>query len=345
MLGVKYALAVNSCSSAIMIALRAAGAKIGAKVLVPAFTFTAVPSAIVNVGAVPVLVEVNPDYRVDLDDLIMEDRPRREHLPVVPHARADLQSRRHHGHLRSHGVTLIEDAAHGLGALWAGKPVGSFGKIGCFSFQSAKIVNAGEGGILTTNDPEIMAKAVILSGAYEALHEKHFWSEDLQEYLYEVAPAFAALQYADERVHRSVVRPPARRVSKESRDLPRHITAYLTAKLSAEDRVEFPESMPQELRAPDSVQFRVRGFSPRRCGTSWHRSRRPVSRSPRSAQIRKTPGRPGTGISGHVPDVPLTRLHLAGACDMRLPSTLTDEHLDFFTDAVLTAIREVEETS
>src|SRR3989338_6825692 len=66
--GTKYALAVNSCSSAIFLSLLCAGIKRGDKVLMPAFTFTAVPSSIIHAGGVPVLVEINEDYCVDLED-------------------------------------------------------------------------------------------------------------------------------------------------------------------------------------------------------------------------------------------------------------------------------------
>jgi perosamine synthetase len=345
MMGTKYALAVNSCSSAIMIALRAAGATIGAKVLVPSFTFTAVPSAIVNVGAVPVLVEVNSDYRVDLNDLIWK---------IVQDANIFLLS-----HMRGqisdldaimdicdrYGITLIEDAAHGLGALWAGKPVGSFGKIGCFSFQSAKIVNAGEGGIFTTNDPEMMAKAVILSGAYEALHKKHFWSEDLEEFFVKWRQLLPLYNMRMNEYTAAVVRPQLGGILMKAEIYRAHYS-YLTTKLSAEDRVEFPEQYPQELRAPDSVQFRVRGFSPtqmRQFVASVKKAGIPLSAFGADPENARVPW--NWKYLENTPALPLTRLHLAGACDMRLPSTLTYGHLDYLADAVIAAIREVEATS
>ncbi len=62
------------------------------------------------------------------------------------------------------GIPVIEDAAHSLGTLWHGRTIGTIGKVGCFSFQSYKMVNAGEGGIMVTDDPEIAARAVIMFG-------------------------------------------------------------------------------------------------------------------------------------------------------------------------------------
>ncbi|MDP3891111.1 DegT/DnrJ/EryC1/StrS aminotransferase family protein [Nocardioides sp.] len=182
LMGTNFALAVNSCSSAIVLALRTVGAGIGTRVLVPSFTFTAVPSAIVNIGAIPLVVETNANYRVDLNDL--EDKMKQEaQIFLLSHMRgntSDMDAIM--GLCQKYDVKVVEDAAHGLGCKWNGRLVGSFGEAGCFSFQSNKIVNAGEGGMLTTNDPKAMAQAVILSGAYERLHEKHFWSMELNEF-------------------------------------------------------------------------------------------------------------------------------------------------------------------
>ena len=144
----------------------------GARVLIPAFTFAAVPSAVLHAGCVPVLVEVGDNYRVDLEDFAAK----------LPGADAVLIS-----HMRGHtsdmdaiialadaaGMPVIEDAAHSLGTAWDGQNIGTLGEIGCFSFQSYKLINAGEGGILVTDDPEIAARAVIMSGAYEHNWKKH----------------------------------------------------------------------------------------------------------------------------------------------------------------------------
>ncbi len=71
------------------------------------------------------------------------------------------------------GVPVIEDAAHSLGTSWHGRKIGTIGRIGCFSFQSYKLLNAGEGGILITDDADLIARAVIMSGAYEHNWKKH----------------------------------------------------------------------------------------------------------------------------------------------------------------------------
>lgn len=345
LLGVKYALAVNSCSSAIMIALRAVGAKIEEKVLVPAFTFTAVPSAIVNVGAIPTLVEINPNYRVDIDDLKWKIGPE-ANIFLLSHMRGQISNLDAITELcNKQGVTLVEDAAHGLGAWWKGKPVGSFGKVGCFSFQSAKIVNAGEGGMLTTNDPEIMAKAVILSGAYEALHEKHFWAEDLHDYFIQWRKLLPLYNMRMNEYTAAIVRPQLDTIQAKASIYREHY-AYLTAKLAVSERIELPEEDARELRAPDSIQFRVKHFDlaqMKRFMEAVKKTGIPLSAFGADEENARCPW--NWGYLGNVPDVPLTRAYLAGACDMRLPSTLTEEHLDYLTHAVLTAIHKVEESS
>ena len=164
LLGSRYALAVSSCSAALFLSLKALDLPRGARVLIPAFTFAAVPSAVVHADCEPVLVEVGANYRVDMADFAAK----------LPGAACVLIS-----HMRGHtsdmdaimalcdaaGVPVVEDAAHSLGTVWAGRNIGTIGKIGCFSFQSYKMINAGEGGILVTDDPELAARAVIMSGA------------------------------------------------------------------------------------------------------------------------------------------------------------------------------------
>ena len=156
LLGARYALAVSSCSAALFLSLKALDLPRGAKVLIPAFTFAAVPSSVVHADCVPVLVEVGANYRVDMADFAAK----------LPGADAVMIS-----HMRGHtsdmdaimalcdaaGVPVIEDAAHSLGTVWGGRNIGTIGKVGCFSFQSYKLVNAGEGGIMVTDDPEVAA--------------------------------------------------------------------------------------------------------------------------------------------------------------------------------------------
>lgn len=171
--GSRYCLACASGGYALHIALRAAGLGPGEPVLTNAFTLAPVPGAIVNAGGRPVFVETTRDLVIDLEDLerkIASSGARflllsymRGHMPDMD-AAMDVIAR--------HGLILIEDCAHTMGASWNGRRSGGFGLAGCFSTQTYKHMNSGEGGLLTSDDAEFMARAIIMSGSY-MLYERH----------------------------------------------------------------------------------------------------------------------------------------------------------------------------
>ena len=129
------------------------------KVLTNGFTFTAVPSSIVHAGAVPIFLECNELYQVDLDDLKGKIQAHQDaKFFVLSHMRghiSDLQAIEEICHQA--GVFLIEDCAHSLGSKWYDKNqkkdrlVGQYGQVACFSSQSYKLLNSGEGGFVATN--------------------------------------------------------------------------------------------------------------------------------------------------------------------------------------------------
>ncbi|WP_296592415.1 DegT/DnrJ/EryC1/StrS aminotransferase family protein [Roseibium sp.] len=169
----RYCLACSSGGYALSIALRAAGVANGDPVLTNAFTLAPVPGAIAAVGARSIFVEITKDLVLDLEDLdrkiedsgakILLLSSMRGHLCDMD-ALADL--------LQAKGVSLIEDCAHTMGAEWKGRLSGNFGLAGCFSTQTYKHLNSGEGGLLTSDDPAFMARAILLSGSY-MLYERH----------------------------------------------------------------------------------------------------------------------------------------------------------------------------
>lgn len=166
-MGQRYCLACTSGGYALHIALKAAGIEPGEPVLSNAFTLAPVPGAIDNAGGKPVLVEINPDYCVDLAHLETMMQQSKARFFMISHMRghiADMDAVL--ALCRQYQVTLIEDCAHTMGASWNGKKSGSFGKVACFSTQTYKHLNSGEGGLLTTDDDEIMARAIIYSGSY-----------------------------------------------------------------------------------------------------------------------------------------------------------------------------------
>ncbi|MBC7132585.1 MAG: aminotransferase class I/II-fold pyridoxal phosphate-dependent enzyme [Roseovarius sp.] len=169
--GARHALAVTSGGYALATALRALGVGPGDRVLTNAFTLAPVPGAIASLGAVPVYVGVTEGLTIDLDDLAARAGGAR--VLLLSHMRGHLADmERLMAICDAAGVTVVEDCAHTMGAAWRGVPSGRWGKVGCYSTQTYKHVNSGEGGFLITDDDEVMARAVILSGSY-MLYERH----------------------------------------------------------------------------------------------------------------------------------------------------------------------------
>jgi dTDP-4-amino-4,6-dideoxygalactose transaminase len=142
-------------------------------VLTSTFTLAPVPGAIAHAGAEPVLVETTRGYTTDLDDLESKAASSGARAFLISHMRGhitDLQAVRRI--CDAHDIVLVEDCAHTMGAKWSGRHTGTWGKIGCFSTQTYKHMNSGEGGLLVTDDDDVCARAILFSGSY-MLYEQH----------------------------------------------------------------------------------------------------------------------------------------------------------------------------
>lgn len=163
--GAKYCLAVASGGYALATALRAVGVGHGDRVLTNAFTLAPVPGSIAAVGATPVYVDVTEDLTIDLEDLTAKAGQAK--VLMLSHMRGHLcDMDRLMEICNAAGIIVIEDCAHTMGAEWNGVPSGRHGAIGCYSCQTYKHVNSGEGGLLVTDDAEFAARAIMLSGSY-----------------------------------------------------------------------------------------------------------------------------------------------------------------------------------
>lgn len=172
-LGVPYCLATASGGTAMQVALAACGVEPGAPVLTNAFTLSPVPGAIHAVGAIPVLVETTENLVIDLDDLAAKAKASGARFLLLSHMRGHLADMEALAALCADlGVAVIEDCAHTMGAAWNGRKSGTFGLAACFSTQTYKHINSGEGGFVTSDDPDVMARAIIRSGSY-MLYERH----------------------------------------------------------------------------------------------------------------------------------------------------------------------------
>lgn len=158
-LGVRHAVALSSCTAALHLAYLAAGVGPGDEVIVPSYTMAATASAVLQCGATPVFAEIVGRERPSLDPDDVERRitARTKAVAVVHFAGYAAAVDRLAALCDAHGIALIEDAAHAPDATLDGRALGTFGLAGAFSFFSNKVLSAGEGGLLCTDDDEVAA--------------------------------------------------------------------------------------------------------------------------------------------------------------------------------------------
>ena len=319
MTGAKYCLAVASGGYAMGCALRAVGVAPGDRVLTNAFTLAPVPGAIASVGAVPVFVGVTEGLVIDLDDLA---------------AKADQADVLMLSHMRGHivdmdalmalcaarGLTVIEDCAHTMGGAWAGVPSGRHGRVACYSTQTYKHVNSGEGGFLITDDAEVMARAVILSGSY-MLFDRHLAAPG--------AEVFERVKYDTPNVSGRMDNLRAAILRPQLRNLSDQVAAWNARYRVVEDGlrgtpgltlIERPEA---EGFVGSSIQFLLSGWREARVGEVLRRC------AARGVELKWFGGAEPAGFTSrydswrYAPSAPMpeTDRILRGLVDMRLPLT------------------------
>ena len=163
-MGVRHAVAVNSCTAGLHLACVAIGLRPGDEVIIPAMTFCATANAVIHAGATPVLVDVQPDtFNIDIDDVRRKLTPRTKAVIPVHFAGRPCDMTNLLRVVRDHDLQIIEDCAHAIEADYEGQRVGTFGTIGVLSFYSTKNVVTGEGGMVLTNSAEIAAKIKVMA--------------------------------------------------------------------------------------------------------------------------------------------------------------------------------------
>ncbi|NSX54738.1 DegT/DnrJ/EryC1/StrS family aminotransferase [Parasulfitobacter algicola] len=333
LIGTDYALAVSSCSAALFLSLKALGLPRDARVLIPAFTFAAVPSAIVHADCIPVLCEVGENYRIDLNDF--EAKLTDVQAVIISHMRghtSDMDAIMALCDARD--IPVIEDAAHSLGTTWHGRNIGTIGRIGCFSFQSYKLVNAGEGGILITNDPDLAAQAVIMSGAYEHNWKKH---PVLQEAFVKWQNKLPLYNLRLQNLSAAVIRPQLAEIPRRVQD-GRANHDYVAARLNVSPWLAVPDKLAPEERAPDSIQFNLVGMN----DTQIKAFAKAALAGGVKVQIFGQSQDNARAFwnwqfLNDLPELPQTRAMLMRACDVRLPARLQKSDLDFIANAITAA--------
>lgn len=177
-LGVPHAVAVANGTVALHLALAACDVQPGDEVLVPDLTFVATVNAVAYTGATPVLVDIRPDtWEIDLEDAARKVcRRTRAIVPVHLYGMpCDMTAINQFAD--AHGLFVVEDAAEGLGGSWAGRPCGSHGDCGTFSFYGNKIVTSGEGGAVVTSERVIAERLRLLRGQGMDPARRYFHSE------------------------------------------------------------------------------------------------------------------------------------------------------------------------
>jgi perosamine synthetase len=259
--GSKFAIAMNSCSSALFVSLLCCDIKPGDKVAIPAFTFIAVPSAIVHAHAHPVLIEITKDYVIDINDLEEKFKNNKIKVLLLSYMRGRVPNLDKVRSLcKKYNVSIVEDAAHALGVTWNDKKVGSFGKTGCFSMQSYKMLDGGEGGMLVTNDYEVAAKALLYSGCYEHNWKKHFGTKNIQQYLISITNTLPAFNFRMSNLTAGVIYSQLEEISIRKQIFKRHYTRLVNI-LKENENIYVPPFEDAVDPVPDSLQFYVTGFS------------------------------------------------------------------------------------
>ncbi|MEM7545355.1 MAG: DegT/DnrJ/EryC1/StrS family aminotransferase [Pseudomonadota bacterium] len=323
---VPFCLAVTSGGQAMQIALRATGVVPGTKVLANAYTLAPVPGALYATGAEVILVEIDANWHTDIDDLRAKAAATGASHFMLSHMRGHIADMdRVMEVVREFDLTLIEDCAHTMGARWKGKRSGNFGAVGCFSTQTYKHMNSGEGGFLTTSDADVAAKAVVGSGSY-MLYGAHGANppEDVFERLRLHAPNCSARM---DNLRAALIRAQLPLLDDNIRRWNERWTV-LAEGFSAMEGVYVPERAQHESFVGSSFQFQARAIGAERipamiaaCAArgvdiKWFGGDTPVAFTSRYDSWK---------YLGEQRDLPKTRAVLATTCDIRVPLTFAPD--------------------
>lgn len=256
--GRKYCVAVNSGGCALFIALKASGVQSGDKVLVNAFTLAPVPGAIAHAGGQAVMVDIDERFVIDVEDLDRKAAQSGAKYLLLSYMRGHLPDMTAVMSIaRKHGLVIIEDCAHAMGASWGTKMIGTFGTVGCFSAQTFKQVNSGEGGLMVLDDEDIAARAILLSGSYMlyAQHRARPSLDVFDRHRLDVPNCSMRMTSLAAALLRSQLPKLDERNTKW-----RKIYSAVVSNLHGTNRLSLPVRPEQEKFAPTSLQFLLEGI-------------------------------------------------------------------------------------
>lgn len=340
--GHKYCVALNSCGSAIFLALKCAGAGPGTKVLSNAFTFTAVPSAIVHAGAEPVYVECTDNYLMDVADLEKKADETGAKILVLSYMRGKVSDMDAIVELcEKRGIEIIEDCAHALGVYWEETHMGKFGTTACYSSQSYKMLNSGEGGFLCTDDEDVAAKAILYAGSYEKLHLKHLRAPPVEAFQRQGTrvPNFSLRMHG---VTAAIIRPQIATLEPRVAEYNARY-AWVAERMRNIPGVEVPDQLPKVRPAADSLQFNILSFSQAQIEAVCARCADggvpvEVFGADGNARNFRNWGFEGREAPAEE-DLAMTYQTIRHAFDVRLPLTFTDDDIEIMIEVMEDAIR------
>lgn len=323
--GSKYCVAVSSCGAAMFIALKALGVKPGDKVLTSTFTLSPVPGAIAHAGAEAVLVEASSDYMTDMADLERKAATSGAKVFLLSHMRghiADLQAVR--AVCDKYGIAIVEDCAHTMGAKWDGKHTGTWGRVGCYSAQTYKHINSGEGGLLVTDDDDVAAQAILMSGCY-MMYDQHILkpaAEVFERWKY-VTPNFSMRM---SNLAAALLRPQIGQLADRGRRW-NHIYSALARELCKALYVSIPARDAKEEFIASSIQFTLdltlpqierflKECSLRGLYIKWFGTPSPIAFTSNYEHWHYLQSKP---------DIPNSKAVLNQLMDLRTPLSLTDD--------------------
>jgi 8-amino-3,8-dideoxy-alpha-D-manno-octulosonate transaminase len=170
--GVQFAQAVTSGTAALICSLQGIGVGPGDEVIIPAYTWIATASAVLALGAVPIMAEVDETLLLDPEDFARKITPYTKAVIPVHMRGAPCRMDEILAVARQHGIKVVEDCAQANGATYKGREVGSMGDAGAYSLQFNKIITAGEGGMVTTNDRQVWERVTMFHDVAAAQREK-----------------------------------------------------------------------------------------------------------------------------------------------------------------------------
>ena len=324
--GAKYCLGLSSCGSAIYVALKSVGIKPGDKVLCNAFTLAPVPGAIENAGASPVLVEITKDYLTDLEDLEQKASQTGASFFLLSHMRGHIVDMDRVVEICERlNIELIEDCAHTVGCHWNGRSTGTFGRVGCFSSQTYKHMNSGEGGLLVTDDEDVIVQAILYSGSY-MLYDRHISRPGLdffERYKNEI-PNFS-LRMSN--LAAAIIRPQLAELDSQCQRWNQRYN-LLASELVKEPHFYIPKRSPKEGYVGSSLQFTLKGVEYSQVETFL------ITCAERGVEIKWFGSKEPIGFTSsweswqYIKDrqtLPATREILDFMCDFRIPLTFSME--------------------